>query len=112
MNPKWRYEWLKAMRSEDYKPGTGVMRSTDNLFDPLGILFDIHPLGNWGEPDEDSYSAVVGDDIERCFLPLAVAESVGLSSRDRNYNHQFVIADMADNGASHLDIAQWIEMNL
>lgn len=42
MNQEIKKRWVAALRSGDYKQGTGALRNADNKFCCLGVLCDLH----------------------------------------------------------------------
>lgn len=115
MKREIRDKWVKALRSGRYKQGQGSLRSADNYFCCLGVLYDVCDSDGW-EPvfehicDEDSASYAVRDRVLECDLPEEWLPDgyQGL----RRYDHQSDLAKLNDNGDSFSEIADYIEQNI
>lgn len=46
MNPKIKKQWIKALRSGDYKQGKEQLRNDENQFCCLGVLCNLHAKAN------------------------------------------------------------------
>lgn len=51
MNPELKQQWVKALRSGEYKQGIGVLRSMDDHFCCLGVLCDVVNPEGWASPE-------------------------------------------------------------
>jgi hypothetical protein len=119
-------EWVSALRSGDYKKGTGFLRIKGPKQDKyccLGILCDLAVKAGVIDPprledrnpdDVDDYY-VYGEDF--IFVPKVVVEWAGLGDRNPTYvttngNKHFLTSDNDDNGFSFSKIADRIERYL
>lgn len=58
MNPELKEKWLKALRSNNYKQGTGCLRhKAQETFCCLGVLCDISGEGDWELDNDDDDGA-------------------------------------------------------
>jgi hypothetical protein len=105
MDNSLKSKWVEALRSDEYKQGSGVLRrqgQTKDGYCCLGVLCDItdptqwverSPLYMWGEC--------------RCFPPVESMTRWGIS-----YTQAKQLMLMNDNGISFSEIANYIESNL
>lgn len=117
MNEDIKAAWVKALRSGEYRQGTGRLRSVDDEFCCLGVLCDVvkkderspfHKAWHWfkglsawifGKPEDRTAGS-------NAFLPTAVHEWVGLEA-----GHTQVLMRMNDFERRSFDeIADWIEV--
>ncbi|MFD1083872.1 hypothetical protein [Micromonospora andamanensis] len=92
--------WLDALRSGDYRQGTGLLRCKDQ-FCCLGVSCDIAvEQGVIPEPERDGNTYFYGDGSEECFLPPEVFAWLGLDTSD-----PLVGADGARQFVTHLNDA-------
>lgn len=82
--------WIEALRSGQYKQGTGLMRNSQNEFCALGVLCDVYVrdgLGSWEKPTPDathpdSWQMHAPYSVEsEMFPPTAVARWAGFEDR-------------------------------
>lgn len=125
MNPEIKAEWLKALRSGDYKQGDQRLKGRNDYDDTvrhccLGVLCELAAekinisVTNW-EPSDD-FTEYLFDDCE-ALLPKSVIEWSGLETHnpivtDPSTGEQTSIADLNDGGYSFAEIADVIEKQL
>lgn len=108
MDPGWKAKWVAALRSGRYAQGKGHLRR-GSRYCCLGVLCEIHPDVTLGMPALGVFvarSAVDGDQSTTA-LPIALAETVGLSGMETGE-----LVYMNDIGGNFPRIADWIEANL
>lgn len=118
-------QWAAALRSGEYKQGTGCLRSRDDCYCVLGVACDVAfkqrmISGAWVEYDNDFACGTTG---VIAFMPQALATMIGMgvdgSMRDRydllvpiviDKDRSYVsLLDANDNGATFEELAQVIE---
>lgn len=126
--------WVKALRSEEYRQGTGTLATTSLIdgelaefpteFCCLGVLCDVAFDDWWYEERVDNsyneHSILVPakrtwhfgrGNTERhknaALLSPAMLKKVGLTSQQQD-----VLAKMNDAGSTFERIAEWIDLNL
>ena len=113
MKRKLRDKWCKALRSGDYKQGSGSLKC---LLDDggiahccLGVLCEISDETNFEIPWSLSkaFDVTDGEYCSKTFLPELFSRSVDLSMEN-----QRSLAEMNDNQWSFGKIADWIEKNI
>ncbi len=92
-------KWVEALRSGNYKQGTGYLKNNDK-FCCLGVLCDISQLGEWdGNYYENKLST----------LPNKVREWAGMNSDlGENYELKNTLSNYNDTGYSFEKIADII----
>lgn len=122
MNPEIKEQWVKALRSGDYKQGQNVLRNKNDEFCCLGVLCDLAVKeGVIGEPSRKpgfDYYFYNGDDDwgGTKVLTLPVMEWAGLS--DDNPDVRLVrlgktsLAELNDENWTFQRIADVIEEQL
>ncbi len=110
MNNEVKQEWLKALRSGDYKQGEGQLRNGDT-YCCLGVLTDLYCKQNNG----DSWNDVASYSDGR--LPHRVRTWADLQSGDPRVGHDdngtmTNLSALNDSGRSFNDIADLIERYL
>lgn len=105
MNKKIKKEWLKALRSGEYKQGKYSLHK-NGRFCCLGVLYDaclgdewIYDVGAWGYEGDS--------EIETGGFDPAMCSRAGFS-----IDEAIALAVMNDNGKSFSEIADYIEKNL
>lgn len=100
MNKEIKEQWLKALRSGEYKQTTHTLRDEDG-YCCLGVLCDIMAPGEW-----------IANTMRHCsdILPLSIAQEAGLS-KDPMIGG-ICISKLNDNGMGFLEIADIIEREL
>ena len=119
MNIDIKAQWLTALRSGDYRQGTGVLRTADDQYCCLGVLCDlaekagvvaVHlPIGN--------HAYFYGDDEggTDTVLPQVVEDWAGLDGENPWVKHDGksdAIAELNDKGATFSQLADLIEEQL
>ena len=111
-------QWVKALRSGDYKQGQGRLRSLTNKFCCLGVLCDISKQGRWkvmfGEIHKYIKTGVAGSSG---LLPSFVLKWSGVKSCGGEFSSFRIIKgekssqliSLNDNGWSFKKIANFIE---
>tara|TARA_R110000751_G_scaffold279698_1_gene382139 strand:- start:366 stop:710 length:345 start_codon:yes stop_codon:yes gene_type:complete len=113
MNNKIKKDWLKALRSGEYKQGQDYLCSVGNKFCCLGVLMDIEADGDWELMDGDSAWSFKVDGISdrdgaSMHMPnRSFHTRIGLTT-----NHARSLADKNDAGYSFEEIADLIEEKL
>lgn len=98
-------EWTAALRSRDYKPTTGFLRSRDGEFCCLGVLCDIADPDGWELLcDDRSYRHT----SEYKTLPRGIQARVGIS--DAMIGHLIAMNDT--HGATFEEISEYIDEHL
>lgn len=125
MNKKVKELWVKALRSGDYKQGTGTLRDQNNNFCCLGVLCNIHAQENprsklIKQSGMDGKAHTYG--VETAIPPEAVQRWAGIyektilvgSKTDNMVGHLWRRNDGAGNFIPHTfdQIADFIEENL
>lgn len=128
MDAAIKAKWLEALRSGDYRQGTGHLRSVSNdTYCCLGVLCDIADPEGWESTIPESgttgnlhhgYGGTPSPDtLDRVGLPERFYNRPGISFKTED-NHEFnnpVAALTHQNdrmGKSFDEIADWIEVNL
>lgn len=103
MDREWRDEWIRALRSGEFKQIPNRLRNISNGRCCLGVLCDIRPDVKWRKNGEAS----VEGNANRTMLPFALACDLGIGCTVENW-----LTAMNDGGRSFYEIADWIEANL
>ena len=114
MNQEVKKEWVKALRSGEFKQSEGQLKVPELEYDRyccLGVLCEIHRRrfgGEWkGQSDIPSYLEA---DME---LPREVIEWAELSSSNPEIKSEGItLAALNDGDATFSDIARYIEDEL
>lgn len=106
MKVEVKEKWLAALRSGEYKQGTGCLRR-ENEYCCLGVLCDLHAKetnGKWERPNRYSYLGATG------LLPGEVCNwaNGGPFMNPSEYS----LVDLNDHGKSFKEIADFIEEKL
>ncbi|WP_086846945.1 hypothetical protein [Amycolatopsis kentuckyensis] len=111
MNPGIKRRWVEALRSGDYRQGTGQL-SRDDKFCCLGVLCDVAvKSGVTVSTKTDDRST--GYDNSFVFLPPRVQEWAGLPENDPNIAVANTwLSSLNDDGASFAEIADLIDEHL
>lgn len=112
MNPEIKKQWVAALRSGEYKQGTGQLRSKNNEFCCLGVLCDLHhqanpdlPEGGWVDGSYLSQSYIPPDNVF-AWASINVYEKVSIGSKYES------LPDHNDRGRTFSEIADAIEAQL
>ena len=122
MNPEIKERWLKALRSGEYKQGTGWLQM-DGKYCCLGVLCAIvaDEIDLPVEERTDVTNATIvtygrPNDKTDTDLPNKVVEYVGLGSSDPVVevatDYKRTLSNLNDNGMTFLEIADIIEREL
>ena len=128
MNPEIKAEWLKRLRSKDYKQTTGTLHDiTNNKYCCLGVLAEMGVEAGVCEKMETEYEYVhlgrvrinsYGGNRMTGWLPQEIIMWAGISSQDP-FVHPFPAAETHhtlsyynDTGMSFEDIADLIEKEM
>lgn len=105
MKPSVKKAWVKALRSDEYKQGQGILRSGDNRFCSLGVLADVALDDYWVfSPRDDDWK--IGN--QRYTLNPLYQQRLGLT---KEATSQLILLN--DVAAVNFDrIADWVEENL
>ena len=79
---KNRRKWLRALRSGDYKQTRHqlhIIYGKNSGYCCLGVACEVSGLGEW-----DGEQFLVGDRMEACGLPAAVAEWLGMTDKQES----------------------------
>jgi hypothetical protein len=84
-------KWVDALRSGDYKQGTGRLKSENNTYCCLGVACEISELGKWENEDgigniDFPLYLTDNDKPAECYLPAPVRDWLGLDSADPTVN--------------------------
>ena len=108
MEKKLKAKWVKALRSKEYKQGTGRLRNADtNEYCCLGVLCDISGLGNWKIGLDGSYYKYEEHGRAGVLVPKLL-KVVGLIEAEQA--NLYNLND--DDGKDFYEIADYIEENL
>lgn len=116
MNKKIKEQWVKALRSGDYRQGRALLFA-NGCYCCLGVLCDIAPVGRWEE--DISLSTNTGavfyevDNTIGCSVPpLGILQwaDLGLDPDDDPVTHLVELNDHLNYDFNQ--IADWIEENL
>ena len=105
-------KWVKALRSGDYKQGTGkLIGSGEPYYCCLGVLCDISTLGSWDTESCFAYKTDGKNTLYDSLLPQTVINWAGLNSGNGNRTDDPAnsLARLNDNGTSFAKIADIIE---
>lgn len=117
MDAELKEKWVAALRSGDYRQGTGQLagREGDGVyaFCCLGVLCDIAGIGYTVHESTDVTLGVYrrykfGGQTDPATLPYAFREKVGIPANEVDE----LVAMNDDLGASFDEIANYIEENL
>lgn len=117
MDKKTKKEWLKALRSGEYKQGDGALRKEDDdcggeKFCCLGVLCDLIEPNQWrqvnGEWRNGSASQDGGMPREGLQDKLGLSRKINRSGVT-NQTIAEKLAAMNDNGRTFKQIADWLE---
>ncbi len=101
-------QWVAALRSGQYRQGTGRLR-TDNKFCCLGVLCNLHAQAHPGiaatQTDPNRY---LNQSEE---LPTKVMKWAGMRSACGNFHTPRTLATINDWGTSFSELADVIEQN-
>lgn len=99
MNPKIKKQWIKALRSGDYKQGKEQLRNGENQFCCLGVLCNLHAKAN----SEFAKQQILPSqyDGETGVLPLSVMKWAQIDFANpvvRYKGHEVSLAELNDGG--------------
>ena len=102
MDAAVKRKWVEALRSGKYEQGKGRLRTLDNHFCCLGVLYDIVKPEAWKQGTfyylADGFGGALTIDFE---------DNVNLPYKQSN-----ILMGMNDIGKSFNEIADWIEQNI
>lgn len=107
MDIKTKQKWVKALRSGEYKQGTGQLRNSKAEYCCLGVLCDLVEPNQWHRDANGR-----GDEADTGMPRSALQQKFGLNkpcSRSSANTIADKLASMNDNGKSFEEIANWIE---
>lgn len=108
MTPDLKTNWLAALRSGDFKQGTGHLRSAQGGYCCLGVLCEV---AGWPHAESEDFRQgfEARKGVTITIMPDEIAlETLGLTLASAN-----CLADMNDRqGYDFVKIAAWIEENL
>lgn len=120
MQPQIKKEWIAALRSGDYKQGTGFLHTydiffkIDNEFCCLGVLCELAVQHGIISKGRNTASGKVLYGSNDTVLPIRVREWANLNSRtpsvpsESNIN-EVALAELNDNNSSFDELADLIE---
>lgn len=106
MKKRLKNQWIKALRSGEYKQGRQRLRSSKEEFCCLGVLCDIGldtdwvldaARGDWGISRRETFGMPSDLDLQALGLPSLAA---------------WDLARLNDGGRPFSEIADWIEENV
>lgn len=109
MNPGIRAQWCAALRSGEYKRGTGRLHQFDDRFCCLGVLCDLAAKEGVVQRDQAARHTMYRYDGEAHYLPDAVMYWAGLASANPRLTNGRTLAAMNDDGRSFAEIANAID---
>lgn len=112
-------KWVAALRSGEYKQGTGQLRYQDN-YCCLGVLCDLykkeHSEAEWVKRENainlDDYAFHDGFSSDNAVLTSDVLNWAGLQSFNPRIIDDKTVAQLNDNGETFAKIADLIEKEL
>lgn len=112
MNAEVKIKWLAALRSGEYKQGTGTLRRSDDTYCCLGVLCDIHSKETQQPWVKDSasfydymgFSAGLCDTV-KTWAELNYHNPTIIDSKERAHS----LAGLNDQGGTFKEIANLIE---
>jgi len=103
-------KWTQALRSGDYKQGTGHLHS-ENKFCCLGVLCDISNLDDWRVEEGSAYLRY-GSNNAFGILPSKVEDWAGMKSQEGIIKSKETnLYTLNDGGKTFEEIADIIETN-
>lgn len=108
MNAEIKQRWVAALRSGEYKQGTGILHR-DDKYCCLGVLCDLHAKetdGEWTTYDDWTYSYLNSVGL----LPRTVCAWSGIDYELPNENELIALNDT--KGKDFNEIADFIEEKL
>lgn len=118
MNKEIKAQWLTALRSGEYKQGSGFLRivgqnGTENRFCCLGVLCDLAVKAGVTEVLTERYETRYGKDgdTNTAVLPGHVREWAGLDTHAGSYGAEksYSLTGDNDGGMTFSEIADVIE---
>ena len=112
MNQDIKDKWINALRSGEYKQGTGALKNSNDAFCCLGVLCDIHAKETdtrWVDAEEGWLSNYLGNDGS---LPDEVIEWADLEGMDPVICFHFISTYNDKKGYSFDQLADLIEKHL
>lgn len=110
MNTGIKIKWLEALRSGEYKQGTGQLK-TCTSFCCLGVLCDIYGQENnlnWNSDETGHGFTCLEGTVPQVYLPEEVSTWSGLPESE-----EYTLAQMNDEARADFNtIADYIEANL
>lgn len=76
-----RNRWISALFSGTFRRGKNALRSSDNCYDPIGILCNVIDPNGWVQADPKSNFGFHRKDITE-FAPRTITRLAGLSESD------------------------------
>ena len=98
MNQELKARWITALRSGVYKQGKGRLRSTEDRFCCLGVLYDLERRGGWIPTAGGYETEETNSDL---FVPVELLDG----------NVQYTLTKSNDSGDSFKEIADWLEQH-
>ena len=80
MNNELLQIWVDALRSGQFKQGTGTLRNSDDEYCCLGVLCQLSELGTWKARDTGSLEYIINNqqNTSTSYLPKEVATLLNL----------------------------------
>lgn len=104
MKASIKKKWLKALRSGDYKQGTGQLRDSTDCFCCLGVLCDVQGRRWWKQKGTGEWTIGSGDQQD-----WLGPNNEKLTRDIGGHKHRVELIRMNDCGKSFEQIAQYIE---
>lgn len=105
MDAKLKADWVKALRSGDFKQGQRALRRGET-FCCLGVLCDVMGA-EWGGGDDVDLNPRINGELQAYYLAPVALETTGMT-----FAQQERLYDMNDEGKPFSEIADYIEANL
>jgi len=112
MNQDIKDKWINALRSGEYKQGTGTLKNSNDAFCCLGVLCDLHAKETdtrWVDAEDGWPANYLGNDGS---LPYKVIEWAGLEVQDPVICDHFISTYNDKKGYSFDQLADLIERHL
>lgn len=111
MNPEIKAKWLEALRSGNYKQGTGRLRKADNSYCCLGVLCDVIDPTKWMNTEDTYHCYGYRIDDPQFHVYSALSDNqlkeIGLPSYD-----MWELIRRNDRSSSFTDVIKYIEEHL
>ncbi len=109
MKEEVKNEWVKALRSGEYKQAKHTLKRNDAGHCCLGVLCDISKVGKWEDGTSSYYYVTKDGNAAYTSPPPLVYEWAGIIKTMGSNDHLMNMNDT--QGKSFLEIADYIDKN-